>query len=215
MVPKRGAPADIPSPTVGRHGPLTATLANAVGAFVSTNIDDLVLVAVLLLAANTGLGRPWHVIAGQYLGFAVLLLISTGAALGLAAIPDRVVGLLGALPLALGLRGLWKYLNSDEELGASTTQLIGPLSVAGLTVAGGGDNISVYSLMFRSLSLGDIVITIAVFLLLLAFWCAFGALLARDKRISSALQKISRWLVPLVFIVIGSAVLIRFEIASW
>ena len=79
----------------------------AIGVFAGTNVDDLIVLTVLFLSARAG-GRPraWQVWAGQYGGIAVLVAVSIGAALGLTVVPDRWVGLLGAVPFALGVKGL-------------------------------------------------------------------------------------------------------------
>lgn len=75
--------------------------------FAGTNVDDLVVLTVLFLSARaTGRPRPWQIWSGQYAGIAVLVVVSALAALGLAAVPDRWVGLLGLVPIALGVKGL-------------------------------------------------------------------------------------------------------------
>ena len=66
---------------------MISTIAAAVGVFAGTDVDDLVVLTVLFLAAGTD--RRWrlgagHIWAGQYLGIGVLVLVSVLAALGLA-----------------------------------------------------------------------------------------------------------------------------------
>src|SRR5512134_906413 len=81
--------------------------AAAAAVFAGTDVDDLLVLTVLFLASRTGgRPRPWQIWAGQYLGIGVLVAVSAAAAAGLAAVPDRWVGLLGLLPLGIGLYGL-------------------------------------------------------------------------------------------------------------
>ena len=63
---------------------LPASAATAVALFAVTNVDDLVVLA-LLSAASRATGRPrrWEIWAGQYLGFAVLVGLSLAAGRGL------------------------------------------------------------------------------------------------------------------------------------
>jgi cadmium resistance protein CadD (predicted permease) len=192
---------------------LVVTLLTAVAAFASTNIDDLVLVSMLFLAARTGTIHARDIVVGQYLGFVTLLVISILAAAGLAVVSSRLLGVLGLLPLSLGLRGLWKAVRSHDKDSHAELFVSGPLQVAAMTVANGGDNISVYSLLLRGLHLGDLLITVAVFLALLGLWCVAGVLLGSDKRVSAAVRGVSHWFVPAVFLVIGTVVLVRFGLA--
>ena len=72
--------------------------------FAATNVDDLVVLA-LLSAASRADGRPrrWEIWAGQYLGFAVLVGLSLAAGRGLSLIPARWLWLLALIPLTIGL----------------------------------------------------------------------------------------------------------------
>src|SRR5690606_18487802 len=124
---------------------LAPTLAAAVAMFVGTNIDDLIVLTVLFLSARAGgVPRPWQIWAGQYAGIGALVAISVIAALGLAVLPDRWVGLLGLIPLALGVRGLLGALRSHGDGNHSAPPpAAGVVSVAGVTIANGADNVSV------------------------------------------------------------------------
>jgi len=79
---------------------LLGAVAAAAGVFAGTNVDDLIVLTVLFLAARAS-GRPkvWQVWAGQYGGIAALVLVAGLGALGLTLVPDRWVGLLGLVPL--------------------------------------------------------------------------------------------------------------------
>ncbi|TSD94877.1 cadmium transporter [Skermania sp. ID1734] len=185
---------------------MIGTVLAAVAMFAGTNVDDIVVLTVLFVASTRGRPRPWQIVAGQYLGFSALVLISVIAALGLVIVPDEWVGLLGLLPLALGVRGLIASRNGDGESAVVATGLLG---VAGITIANGADNISVYTPVFRTLAPAQTAVTIAVFMVCVAIWCGAGRLLGTHERVTETLEKVDHWLVPLVFIVLGAVILLE------
>src|SRR5262245_25722546 len=79
-----------------------AALVSAV-AFVSTNIDDILILAVFF-------GQPRRnvlaIVTGQALGIGALVLASIVAAAAALLVPAHWLALLGLLPLALGVRQL-------------------------------------------------------------------------------------------------------------
>lgn len=189
---------------------MLSTVAAAGALFAATNIDDIVVLTVLFVASTRGRPRPWQIVAGQYLGFSTLLAVSFVAALGLGVVPEEWVGLLGLIPLALGLVGLARSLRSyGEDDDASSLAAVGLLGVAGITIANGGDNIAIYTPVFRTMSLADATVTIVVFLVLVAVWCAAGRLIGTHTAVIEALERVERWLVPVVFIGLGFFILIE------
>jgi cadmium resistance transport/sequestration family protein len=187
-------------------GNLLGTVVTAAGVFAGTNVDDLLVLTVLFLAARaSGRPRPWQVWAGQYAGIGVLVLVSVLAALGLTLVPDRWVGLLGLVPIALGVRGLIAAVRrqDDEESPVVAGNL---LAVAGVTIANGADNIAVYTPLFRTIGAGATVTTIVVFAVLVAVWCLAASWLGSHRRVIAVVERYGHWLVPIVFIVIGAVI---------
>lgn len=185
-------------------GPLLAT---AVVAFAGTTIDDLVILAALFMAhRTTGHPRAAAIIGGQYAGFAAILAAALLAAAGLAVVPDRWVGLLGLVPIGFGVWGLWRLRGADPDsrppLAATGTR------IATVTFANGADNISVFTPLFRNLHVAGSLAAVTLFLILVAVWCATGALLGSHRAVVAKLGRISHWLVPTVFIAIGVLILI-------
>lgn len=195
---------------------MIGTVLAAVGLFVSTNIDDLVVLTILFLATTRGgTLTVWKVVAGQYLGLITLITVSVGAALGLTLVPDEWVGFLGLLPLGIGVYGLTRYLvrrgnaDEDDDDDESAIRAGGLLGVAGITIANGADNISLYTPVFRTQPVLDTVVTILVFLVLLAGWCLLARAIGTNRRVTEALEKVEHWLVPAVFIGLGLYILIE------
>ena len=201
---------------------LPASAATAVALFAATNVDDLVVLA-LLSAASRASGRPrrWEIWAGQYLGFATLVGLSLAAGRGLSLVPARWLWLLALIPLTVGVltllaavrsarhpRPLAASLNSPPSVAglshvAGLAKVAGIAGVATLTVVDGADNLAAYTPVFATASADRIAVTLAVFGVGVAVWCAAGGLLTRHHRITDTLQRYGRWVLPVAFILIG------------
>ncbi|MBG0820067.1 cadmium resistance transporter [Planomonospora sp. ID91781] len=190
---------------------LLGTIGTAAAVFAGTNIDDVIVLTVLFLSSRAGgRPRPWQIVAGQYAGIAVLVAVSAVAALGLTVVPDEWAGLLGLVPLGLGLwslAGALRAARSGQETAPAVAS--GLLSVAGVTVANGADNISVYTPVFRTIGVTSGLVTMVVFAVLTALWCAAGAWLGSHRKVAAAVERSGHWLVPAVFIVIGAVIVLE------
>jgi cadmium resistance protein CadD (predicted permease) len=188
---------------------LLATIPVAIVVFATTNIDDLVVLTFLFMAARDG-GRlrAWQVAAGQAAGIAVLTASAAAAAAGLLIVPARWTGLLGVLPLTLGL---WKLTAAirhppSQDTPASMVTSLG--GVAAVAVINGADNIAIYTPLLRTLTAAQILITLATFAAMIAIWCAAAAWLASRLAAITAIQRLSHRLVPIILITIGTIILI-------
>ena len=192
---------------------MIGTIVAAVGLFAATNIDDLVVLTVLFVASARGALHGWKVVAGQYAGFVTLVAISVVAAAGLTIVPDKWVGFLGLIPLAIGIYGLVRTLrrrgDDDDDDDDDAISAVGLLGVAGITIANGSDNISLYTPVFRTNPVQDTVVTIIVFLVLVAVWCLTARFIGTSKTVSELLERVEHWLVPAVFIGLGLYILIE------
>ncbi|MGA5311700.1 cadmium resistance transporter [Micromonospora taraxaci] len=183
---------------------LFSTAAGAAVVFAATDIDDIVILTLFFVAARTtGRPRPWQIVAGQYVGIGALALASAVVAAGLLVVPDPWTGLLGLLPIVLGLRALRR---PDED--DTPTVVTGTLGVAGVTIANGADNVAVYVPVFRALGVADSAVFLLVFALLIALWCAVGAWLGGHHRVVRLVERAGHWLAPTIFIGIGVVILV-------
>lgn len=188
---------------------LIFTVPTAAVVFASTNIDDLVVLTFLFLASRAaGKPRPWQVVAGQCAGIAVLVASAAVAALGLVLVPARWVGVLGLVPLAIGL---WKLIGAMRRAPGSGSPSVaaGITGVIGLAIINGGDNIALYAPLFRSLEMGEVLVTLAVFAGMVGVWCAAAAWLGSHLAAVAAIRRFSPRLTPVVFIAIGAVILAR------
>ncbi|MEV0329922.1 cadmium resistance transporter [Micromonospora echinospora] len=181
-----------------------STAAGAAVVFAATNVDDIVVLTVLFVAARTtGRPRRWQIVAGQYAGIAALVGVAAIAAVGLLVVPEPWTGLLGLLPVALGVRALLR--RDDDETPAVVGGMAG---VAGVTIANGADNIAVYVPVFRTLAPAEALVFLLVFVAGIGLWCAVGARLGGHPRVVRLVERTGHWLVPVIFVAIGVVILV-------
>ena len=188
--------------------PLAAAAAKAAVAFVATDIDDLVLLA-LWFSQRSAAFRTRHIVAGQVLGIGALVLVSLAGFAAGRWVEREWLGLLGFLPIVLGVRAWLRRDEAAEEGGGRT----GTLGVAAVTFANGGDNIGVYAPLFATLEAPALGVTLAVIFAMVLGWCAIGAALARQPHAAAVLARRGHQIVPVVFIGLGVWILLEAE--SW
>ena len=143
---------------------LAADLGVAVAAFVGTNIDNGVVTMAMVAAAPPG--RATRIASGQVMGFVLLVVVAAATAIALFEFSTRAIGLLGLVPLALGLRGLFML-----RPGAARTRLArravggGVITAALVTIGAGGDNMAVYIPLLKLGGVTRLAATTAVFAL--------------------------------------------------
>ena len=154
-------------------------------------------------------------IAGRYLGLAVLVLGSGAAALLALAIPPEWIALLGLIPLFLGLRLLHRLrgnpghegsdgVTEGHELRSGFTSQT--LTVAGVTLANGGDNFGIYIPLFATAP-AAIPIYVSVFAVMTAVWCGLGYLVVNNPLIGSHVRRYGHVILPVVLIGLGLYIL--------
>ena len=199
---------------------LLSTLITGFSAFVATNVDDIIILVVFFAQINEDF-RPKHIIAGQYLGFIALLLVCLPGVVGGLVLPQSWVGLLGLLPIAIGLQQLLAW-NQDEPTVQDVSEpvitnrsklahILHPqvYHVAAVTFANGGDNIGIYVPLFAGSPLPSVGIIIALFMVLIAVWCGLASYLASHPQITPLLSRYADRMVPWVLIGLGLYILIE------
>jgi len=168
--------------------------------FALTNIDDACLLT-LLFAQRIPARR---IVAGQYLGFAVIVVVSLLVAFAALAIPDRWVRLLGLAPIALGVRHLLKHHGDAPRSDAS----MGVAYIALITFSNGADNIGLY-VPFFIVGRAHLWLILSSYALLIAFWCLGSRLIGTHSLVLGAVDRWAQRVMPIVFIGLGLAILFR------
>src|SRR4028118_1314154 len=86
---------------------IAAAIVAGITSFAATNIDDMVI-SMLFFAQVNDTFRPRHIFVGKYLGFAALVAASLPGFFGGLIVPKAGIGLLGLVPIAIGIRHLVK-----------------------------------------------------------------------------------------------------------
>lgn len=181
---------------------LPELVALGIAAFASTNIDDIFLLMVFFADVRF---RPLLVVAGQYTGILLLVGISLLAALVALAFPKNLVGLLGLLPILLGIKQLLELRRStpDDQPQLRHPAGAGLFTVAAVTIASGGDNIGVYVPLFAVRSPAEILALIVVFAAMVAAWCGVGYWLVHHSAAGAHIRRVGRHILPFVLIGLG------------
>lgn len=197
-------------------------LVQAVSAFAASNVDDILLLLLFFSTARSRHGA-WQVVAGQYLGFSLLIAASLIGYLGGQLVPMPWIGILGLLPISLGVSQIIDNLGEGTEADASNApppssmplwlQRLGlpcgqAVAVAGVTVANGGDNIGLYLPLFARCNGPQLAVTLAVFALMVGLWCAIAWRLLQSPAVAKVLQRLAQPIVPLVLIGLGLLILL-------
>ena len=204
---------------------IAAAIVAGITSFAATNIDDMVL-SMLFFAQVNDTFRPRHIFVGKYLGFAALIAASLPGFFGGLIVPKAWIGLLGLVPIAIGISHLVNRENEENDVQAVSGEfnrqsnssavsklanLFNPqtLNVAAVTVANGGDNIGIYLPLFASSDLPSLVVILAVFLVMVGVWSYAAYWLASHRAIAPILTRYTQAVVPFVLIGLGIFILIE------
>lgn len=193
---------------------LLTLILQAVGLFVATNIDDVIVVSIFYARGAGTPGTTRKILAGQYLGFGGILLVSVVISLGARSfLPEAALPYFGLIPLALGLYAAWRVWRSrgdgDDDDAKIADKKVGVLTVAAVTFANGGDNIGIYVPVFTTAGTTAIVAYCVVFLLLVSLLVLVAKFVATRRPIAELLERWEHILFPLVLIGLGVVILVE------
>jgi cadmium resistance protein CadD (predicted permease) len=197
-------------------------------AFAATNIDDIVVLMVFFSSSNF---QAQNIVIGQYLGIGSLIAISALGSLIALVVPSYIIGLMGLLPIAIGIKELLKIRRNnndnnskrEEEEEISKEKLLTGdkgggylhhhrylsfLAVGAVTISNGGDNIGIYTPLFATYNSSSEVITlVTVFMAMTAVWCAIGYFLVKHPLLERRMRRFGHVVLPFVLIGLGVYIL--------
>ena len=206
---------------------LISTLIIGISAAFATTFDDNLYLTAFFGKVNRTF-RVKHIVLGEFLGFTALVLASLPGFFGGLVIPEAWIGLLGLLPIAIGIGHL---MNREQELemvqtvsvdftssGKSQHQNKSLLAtvrdpqtyrVSAVTIANGGNNIGIYVPLFASSNLPSLGVILLVCYITIGVWCFLSYNLTRNPLMAPVLARFGRKVFPFVLIYLGLSILIK------
>ncbi|KXU86606.1 cadmium transporter [Paraburkholderia monticola] len=206
----------------------------AIAAYAATNIDNLFVLLGFLTEAGAQRRR---VVLGQYAGSLLLVAAALVLAALLTRLPTGYVGLLGLLPIAVGLHKGWQRFgpghaqrddskddqatahapaHAPDDAPAARSPAASPTAsgssswtVAGVAIANGSDNIAVYVPLYASHTPAENALVSLVFIAMIGLWCAGAAWLVDHPLLGAPIRRYGSALLPLILLAIGVSVIVN------
>ncbi|MBW4639416.1 MAG: cadmium resistance transporter [Gloeocapsa sp. UFS-A4-WI-NPMV-4B04] len=210
---------------------LIATIKIGLAAAMATTFDDNIYLTAFFSGVNRTF-RPKHIVVGEILGFTVLVIVSLlGFFLGLV-IPSTWTGLLGILPILIGLNNLLNLNkdDSDQDKLANlkrNSKLRGfdsrkwtlwdvicdpqTYRVSGVTIANGSNNLGIYIPLFATSSIQNLSVIIPVCYFIVGCWLFMSYRLTHQPGIAFILSRYARKIFPFVLMWLGFRILLDNE----
>ena len=183
-------------------------------AFISTNIDDVFL---LMLFFGNRRFKDHEIVIGQFLGITTLIAASIALSFIGLIVDKAYIGLLGFIPIYLGVKALMRLRSKQDEKETSAVEPTNGrsniLTVSGVTIANGGDNIGIYVPLFTTLVWTQKIAMTSIFLIMTGIWCLLAKYLTRHPLVATAIDKYGHVVTPFVLILLGLYIL--YESNTW
>jgi len=184
-----------------------------IAAFIASNIDDT-LILILLFSSLSFQTR--HIIIGQFLGIGVLIIISALGALIALVLPPSLIALTGLIPIAIGIKRLLEHQERNSITGKNKTfqynerqGLIPFLTVSGITISNGGDDIGVFTPLFAKYNtVGEVTTVVTIFMAMTLVWCIITYYFVNHPLIATRIQRFGNIITPFVLIGLGLYILV-------
>jgi len=178
----------------------------ALGAFAGTNLDNLLALSGQLATADRS--RHRRIAEGQVAATVVLLAFSAIAGAAFATVPSRLLGILGLVPIGLGIRaGVLLVRQSPDD--RSMPVAAGLVSSFLVTLVIGADNVAVYLPVLATGSLVAAGACLAIWLICDLGLVALAGWLGRHRAVERSVERIGPYALPVLYVAIGLMVLVR------
>ncbi|MGI0033495.1 MAG: cadmium resistance transporter [Nitrososphaeraceae archaeon] len=182
-------------------------------AFVASNIDDTF---ILILLFSSGNFHARQIFIGQFIGIAVLIIISTMGSLISLLLPSFIIGLMGLIPMAIGIKRIVELQQRKPNNGKNKTfqdykreNLIPFLTVSAITIANGGDDIGVFTPLFAKYNtVGEVTTLVTIFMAMTLVWCILTYYFVNHPLLSTRIQRFGNLVTPFVLMGLGLYILV-------
>lgn len=180
----------------------------AIITYLVTSIDEIP-VLFMLYTKSSNRGKVKVITTAYFTGTFLLIAAGLLGAFGLVLIPVKwAVGMIGLLPLAMGIKILIKGDQDEEEaLAAGSRRKTIWTQVLAITLALGADDLGVYIPLFTTISGWQVLMMLAVFAIGTGILCFISYRLTHIDTLTEFIEKRERIITGLVFIAIGILVL--------
>lgn len=176
------------------------------GAFVSTNLDNLLLLATMY---SRYYRHPWTVTAGYFVGMNLIAAITIAVGLVGEFIPIAYLGLLGVIPMMIGVFALWKLYRQSRNTEEVDSAYAGNSALAiffaliTIQLSNGADTIITFSALYAdSSNPSDYIVAPTFFAMVGLFaWLAFYSV--KHPRLSHVLVRYGQYVTPFILIFVG------------
>lgn len=206
---------------------LINTTLTGIAVATATTFDDNIYLTLFFGKVNRFF-RPQHIVVGEYIGFTVLVGLSLVGFLGGLIIPPMWIGLLGILPMLIGISHLINRENEDDvqevsphhninkKLSRGRRQSLWSIlqdpqtyRVSAVTIANGGNNIGIYIPLFASSSFSRLSLILSICYLMIGLWCFLSYHLTRQPHLALIMARYGRKVFPFVLIWIGWSIIME------
>lgn len=191
---------------------MVTLLGSTVLAFISTNIDYL-LILIIIFAKYKNKHEEKLIFIGELLGSGTLIAVSLIAAFWLKLIPEEwILGFLGIIPIIMGI----KMYFSDEDEGNEVREKLGKpgqgiiLNVIMITIATcGPDNLAIYVPFFTTLSVKDVPVVLMLFFIFLCIITWLSKMITNLPKIQEFFQNFGNLITLVVYVFLGLYILLE------
>ncbi|WP_026908158.1 cadmium resistance transporter [Paucisalibacillus globulus] len=188
-----------------------ATIITIIITFIATGIDEM-LVLILLFAHAKSQKQICQVYMGQQIGMTFILILVVIAVSGISFFTGKWTGLLGLLPIFIGIMELFEGDEDNEAKGIlDKISMFSNLTlrVAIIAIAGGAEELAIYIPYFTSLNWNEVILAILAFIIMIPIWSAICHMIGSMKNVYNFVKRFQRIVIPVVFIGIGLKVLLE------
>ncbi len=181
---------------------ILAGLALAIGTYASTNLDNLLLLATM--ATRSGNRRA--LVQGFLLASATVLALCAAFVVVAEVFPPRALGLLGLVPIAIGVRLL---LTMHREQRGAALPGVGAVPIGAALLANSTDTIATFGPLLAESEPAALAAMLAGYILMAALWITIIVRFSRRLTGLQSSNRVVQWLVPLAMIAIGIYILLN------
>lgn len=185
------------------------TILSAATAYLSTNIDYLVLL-MAFFAQSQSRHKFWDVFLGDIIGSIVLVGGSLTLGIILHVIPEEwILGFLGIIPFYFGCKLIFQGLGEDEQVQTNFSGWQLSRYVAFITITScSADNVGIYTPLFASMQVtNEVYLTLLTFVVMLILIFLTAIILFHIPMITSIIEKYGRWVSAIIYLGLGSYIM--------